>query len=240
MNDQQNMPIELSPSWSLLVKSYRLSIKYYEQIGILLLLPVLFNILGTILVGKTNFNHLILGPRQITGFILIFIWLVATIVNYPAINLLKVRVAREKKDVSIKELYKDSWSIFIKVWLTTLVSYILIAIGLVLFIVPGVLIFRRYYLSPFYAVENSNLSVKKILTKSTKQTQDYAYYVYGTAGVVLLINLILVIIFGNVAIGGIFIAILSYSVLFLPVLRYKEITAVNSSKKTKKSPSIKK
>lgn len=240
MKNQPNMPLELSSSWSLLARSYKLSIKYYEQIAILLFIPALFNILGSVLVGKINLHNLSLDPRQITGFVLIFIWLIATIVNFPAINLFKVRVVRENKDLSLKDLYRGSWSIFIKVWLTTLTSYILILIGLVLFIVPGILIFRRFYLSPFYAVENKDLSIKQILAKSAKQSQDYAYYVYGTAGVVLLVNLLLVLIFGNVAIGGIFLAILGYSVLFLPVLRYVEIAAANSSKLSTKSSSIKK
>ncbi len=65
---------------------------------------------------------------------------------------------------------------------------VIIIVGLILLIVPGVLLWRRYFLAPYYLVDQ-NLSIFEAMKKSAAQTKPYSSALWGMLGVYILITI---------------------------------------------------
>jgi hypothetical protein len=190
-----------------------------------------FNFIGT-KVKPIDLINLNFNSHQMIGVYILGLAFLISILNYPASIYFRVKSAGDKSSPSITECYRKGFELFLKVWEVEIVSYLLIIGGLVLLIIPGVIFFRRYWLSPYYVIENSNLPIKEILKKSELETKPYASYVYSTAGVAFLVTLLSSFLVGASTVGLIAEYIIGYSVLFLPVLRYEEITRKNDFPKS--------
>ena len=221
-------------SWELVVPSIKLALKNYEQIAILFFLPSLFIILGTFYFGDPfiHNNKLIfdvhLNSRQEIGVVLIAVWFILSIFNDAPSIYFRLKVAESNAVPSLTECYRNGIKLFVRVWLSQIITWVFIAIGLILFIVPGVILFRRYILSPYYAAKYPRLHLAQVFRKSAGQSRAFAAYVYSTFGVIILINLALSVIFGSFAFGEIVYYILTYGILFLPALRFVEIVKASS------------
>lgn len=220
----------MSPVFDLLTKSIKLVFKTYEQVAYLVLVPILLSDLGAQQIGKLSLKHLVIGPHQIIGFVLFGIWILLNIINYPATVYLKVQSSKNKSIPGVIECYKQSKSSIVKIWLVTIISFLAIGIGLALFIVPGILLFRRLIMSPYFVVDNPKLGIKEIFKKSINYTNDYTFYVYAAYGLSFLITIILFLSLNNSTIGNLIFVLLNFSVLYIPVIRYQEIVKANKKR----------
>ena len=225
--DDNNTKNILTPSWNLLGKSYRLAIKSYEQILILFFLPQLFYILGAIYLGpinrhKFNLNHL--TDKQYLGIAFIGVWLILSLFNFAPAVYFRLNTVRNTKLPSLKQCYGNGIKQMWRILLVQFLSYLIIVIGLVAFIIPGIMFFRRYVLSDYFAMDNPKLKILQILKKSSAETRPYAYSIFGAYGVVLSVNLLADLVLGGFVVGLVLAVLISYSTLFIPVLRYQEIT----------------
>ncbi|HSX00121.1 MAG TPA: hypothetical protein VLH38_03740 [Patescibacteria group bacterium] len=93
----------------------------------------------------------------------------------------------------------------------------LILLGLVLLIVPGLILMKRYFLAPYYLV-NKNMGIAESMQQSAEDTKKYGG-IWGLMGVLLLIELVSLIPFVGwvLTLGG----ILFYGCA--PALRYLQI-----------------
>lgn len=220
----------LTPSFSLLPKSYRLALKTYEQIAILFFIPSLLGTLGDIYASSlkyTQFVHFQLTNAQLIGLILLIVWVVLSLINFSPSVYFRVESSKDREPPTLKECYSIGFKKAAKILLSEIAAILIIAIGTIAFIIPGVLAFRRYIFSAYYAADNPQLSIRDILDKSAQETKPYSASVYATFGVVILYSFMLEYILGGFAIGSIIIIILNYLILFLPVLRYQEIVSIN-------------
>ena len=228
--DKKNKTIpndQLTPTLKLFSPSYKLAIKAYEQIALLYLLPTLVYILGFVLIGKVSFTHFHLNTRQIVGVYLLLLWLVIVIINFPATMYLRVKAVKSNELPSVKECYQQGFKIMRKVYLTQTVTYLLICFGLILLVVPGIIMIKRYVLAPFYAIEHNELNLKGILSKAKTQTSPFMGYIFSTIFFLLFYQLAVSLIFGGNVISSILAVLLNYAVMFFMPLRYKEITTGN-------------
>lgn len=93
-----------------------------------------------------------------------------------------------------------------------------VVVGLILFIVPGLIMLRRYFLAP-YVMLDQKTGIKESMEKSAAMSKPYSGYVWGVIGVMFLIGLLNVIPYlGWIAA---FIIGMLYSVA--PALRYQEL-----------------
>ena len=231
MNIYQNL-VKATPSWSLLGPSYRLAIKNYEAIAILFFIPTLLQILGGFYVGSIlsiNKNHPSIHFSRFSthseiGLLLLLLWLIISIINYPPAIYFRLQAVTSEKIPSIADCYRQGFKVFYKVLLSELAFLLIVTIGLVLLILPGVLLFRRYVLVPYYAAQNPSLSLPQIFKLSAEQSAPFMFYIYGTFLVILAVSLVAETAFGNFVIGSVITTLITYSVLFLPVMRYLEIS----------------
>ncbi len=222
--------------------SYRLAIKNYEPIAFLFFIPLLFKILGGFYLGNlviiSSKSHSIhfsaITTRNEIGLGLIIIWLSLSIINFAPSIYFRIHAA-DKQLPQVMICYREGFKIFWKVLFSELLFMLIVVLGLIAFILPGILLFRRYVFLPYYAAQNPNLSYRELFKLSSSQSTKFMYPIYGTYILVLIISLLASAVFGSSLIGDVAAALVSYSVLFVPVLRYLEINnyykshSVNSS-----------
>jgi len=123
---------------------------------------------------------------------------------------------------------------FIKLWAVVkqigwrmfglyLVIGLYVIVGLILFIIPGLIMLRRYFLAP-YVMLDTKCSVKDAMERSAEMTKPYSKYIWGIIGIMFLIGLFNVI----PAIGWIIAFILGMFYSVAPALRYQELKDVNT------------
>jgi uncharacterized membrane protein len=105
---------------------------------------------------------------------------------------------------------------------------LIIGVGFLLLIVPGLFLLRRYILAPYFLVDKE-LSINEALNQSAAFSKKYSGAVWGLIGVTILISLLGII----PVLGGIASAILGIAYYCAPALRYKEVTTGVPSVTTK-------
>ena len=228
---------QMTSSWDNVVPSITLAIKNYEQIAILFLLPSLFLILGSHFLGDPFIQksklvlNAHLNTQQEIGLILVVVWLLLSIINYPPAIYFRLKAVETDKSPSLTDCYRNGLKLFGRVWLSQIISWIIILVGIILLIIPGVVFFRRYILSPYYAAKYPNLKLVEIFRRSANQSKPFANYIYSTFVIIILINFVLSDILGPFTLGQVAAYILSYTVLFLPSLRFSEILKASTLRK---------
>ena len=205
-------------------QSYRLALKSYEQIALMFFLPTLVYILALTFIGSVNVAHLSINGHQMIGVYLIVVWALLSLINFPATMYLRVKVVKGKNVPSLIECYKNGYKNTFNVYLSAIFSYFLILIGLVLLIIPGLYMIKRYILAPYYAADNPKMSFKQAMAKSARQSAPYAQYLYMTFIFIIVFQLITNLVFGGSVIGEIAFYLINYSILYLLPLRYLEIS----------------
>lgn len=240
-NDTYEVPAQES-SFALIPKSIRLAIKNYDRIAFFYLIPFLIALLALRLGGINSLNQLSskgievfythLTTRLLIAESLYLVVILISLINFPATIYFRIESVRNGVSPSIADCYKRALRLWPKLIAVEIVSTVIIFAGFLAFILPGIWLFRCLWLSPYYAIDNPNLSIYQILQKSRLETLPDQIYVYTTAGVVLVVSIILHALAFNL-VGVLISTILSYGILFLPALRYQEISG-NQIKAAKK------
>jgi len=205
----------LTPSWSLVPKSFALLQQYFEPVVIISVLPLLTIDLGSLLLkGGVGL-----------GFLVSMVGLVWTLLTIAAQANLQVSAARGKR-ISVSECYNQSWRYYWRLLGFGLLFTIMLMIGFILLIVPFFILLRRYFLSPYYIVDQ-NLSITEAMKRSAAQTKPTAGYVWGTLGVFVVlaiaVGIVSAIFAGIPGLPTVIDTLLSLPFYFLFVLRYTEI-----------------
>src|SRR5690606_38409716 len=84
------------------------------------------------------------------------------------------------------------WDIGKKYWLRLFGFFIvygfLIVGGLILLVIPGLIVIRRYFLVPYIMIEK-DLPILKAMERSAKLTKPYSWSIWGIIGVMLVLSL---------------------------------------------------
>jgi len=208
----------LVSSFSLFSKSYDLVVRNWQKFAVLSILPFI----GLILSTKTN-NYEYDKLPQFSGntiiAVIIFgtIFILATFIVRFMTTVLELEAAQEKTPS-----FKHLWDVTKKYWLRLIGLYIMIALmvigGLLLLIVPGFIMIRRYYLAP-YVMINEDLSISESMKKSAELSKPYSGFVWGIIGVSIILSIPGII--PRVGAYIAFILAIFYSVA--PPLRYLEL-----------------
>jgi hypothetical protein len=95
---------------------------------------------------------------------------------------------------------------------------LLILGGLILLIVPGIFMIKRYYLSSYYLIDH-NLGIREAMRRSAADAKEFSGAIWGLLGVTILLSLAGVV----PIIGGAISLVLGVMYLCAPAIRYLQI-----------------
>jgi hypothetical protein len=128
------------------------------------------------------------------------------------------------KQVSLGNALKVGRKFFWRFYGQSILVGLIIVGGLVLLIVPGIFMFKRYYLAPYYMYDQ-NLGILEAMRKSAADSKVFSGAIWGLLGVALLIQLPSVVpLFGLVSF------VLAVMYYCAPAIRYFQIKAVAGKK----------
>jgi hypothetical protein len=152
-----------------------------------------------------------------------FLWLIFVLAVGTLVQIMSQEAqlrAAQGKDLDFSQLWsvakEHGWQMF---GLYLLIG-LYIVVGLIFFIVPGLIMLRRYFLAPYVFLDDK-CSVKEAMERSSAITKPYSGYVWGVIGVMFLISLANVI----PGVGWLIAFILGMFYSVAPALRYQELKA---------------
>jgi len=190
---------------------------------VLSVIPSLLSILGTKRVeNPTSFADIVktITPLSLLGSLLAFIFFAPLI--YTLVNTTK------GKHVNLLEAFSKGYRYFFRLIGLLFIFATLMIVGFIFFIIPGIIVIRRYFLSFYYLVDQ-NMSIKDAMTKSAGITIQNSMAIYSVMGIMLIFGLFASIPGVSAVIGYIFQFL--YSVA--PALRYQEMKQVYDTKQSK-------
>lgn len=231
MDGPKNKSADTQPamtgSWQLLPRGIVLLRQNAEQIIVLVLLPTLTIQLGAILLGRQFW----------LGLAVYGIGLAWTLVNTPVLYHFSINAARGKTMLA-GEAYRQGLRFFGRVVVYELVFGVLVFVGLVLLIVPGLVLLRRYILGPYFIVDQ-DLAILNAAQASAARTAPIAGVIWATLGVmacVMVVAAIVSLVLGVVpALATLATTLVSLAGIFILPLRYVEIVGMHQRGKRRKA-----
>ena len=229
-------PANLTSAVDLFGKSYGLVRKNLNIYALVYFVPAAMVIAGVIQLIADNqrrgwdwghaFSSSFLGPNvgsgssiQAASAILSIILLFGAIVSYLLAIVLNLRVAQDKKPT-----FRSTWFEVTRDWLWVkllglgIVTIMLLIVGFVLLVVPGVIMLWRLFLAPYILVDKKT-KIFDALSISWNMTRGYAWPIYS----IILFSFVLALT-GLIPIVGSLIAfILATAYAVAPALRYQEL-----------------
>ncbi len=127
-----------------------------------------------------------------------------------------------KSSLMEKATYESAWETSKKYWwrflLLSIMVGVVVFIGFLLLIIPGVILLKRYFLS-HYALIDQDLGLVDSMRKSNELSRNRSMSVYGILGVNILINIPSVI----PLVGGIISFVLQVVYFCAPAIRYQQL-----------------
>lgn len=131
--------------------------------------------------------------------------------------------------IATYEASQDKVIAFNRLWATTreigwrliglyIVTGLIIFVGFILLIIPGLIMLRRYFLAPYVMIDK-NCGIREAMDRSAAISKPHSGYIWGIVGVTILISMIGIIpLIGSIVA---FVMGMFYSVA--PALRYQEL-----------------
>ena len=213
-------------SWEQLHHSLELIPKYVEPLILISILPALLIQLGNLL----NWSSVLGWSVSIVGVI----W---TFVSAPALICLELRAA-QGKPVTTTALYRESFRYFWRIIGVTLLAGLATFFGFLLFIVPGLILVRRFLLAPYYVIDK-DMGVMDALRQSTKDSKKASGAIWGSIGVYVIIFMVSIVIGAAFSfqqgIAAVLTTLAEISGVFLFALRYVDVTGSKAAKPSSES-----
>jgi hypothetical protein len=155
---------------------------------VILLLPVLI-----LLAKAVNSNGGSSGSGSaalnVLAFALGLVGIISLLVFYvPYMYFLKLQSAKGVK-MSFRSTFQQSRHYFWRLIGLLICRSLIVIGGLILLIVPGFFMWRRYMLAPFYLVDQ-DLGIKDSLEKSAADSQPFSGAIWGMIGVYVIIGVV--------------------------------------------------
>lgn len=215
---------QLTPSWDLVAPSVELLKKYIWHVLYLSFLPTLLTVVALTLFGGldgrvepiTTFEL-----RHSVGAILLVLSIIWALLAMPAFIYLQVEAIKGNMP-SIMDCYRKGLRYLLPLIGMYILSTLLIVVGLIALIIPGLFLIRGFLLSPYYLV-GKNLGPVEALKQSYQDSRKVSAYIWGVIGVTLLFSL-MGSLFGLIPVVGTLLSQgIRYIYIFANPLRYGEV-----------------
>ncbi len=227
----------LTPSWDLLNESTRLIGSHVISLFWLVIIPSVLSGLGGYQLEKAlrqlagnsaptlnDYANVFQSDGAQLGVMLSLVatfWMLLTIPAVLTLSVQGVRGAGDELIGFIRSGFKYTW----RLYGTLMLLSIAVMLGILLFVVPGLIILRRYIMAPYYLVER-NVGIMEAFKLSAQQTRAERKSVWGVMGVIFVILLATSFVNGFGLIGVLLGIIMNLLYFFLVPLRQKEISDI--------------
>jgi uncharacterized membrane protein len=159
----------------------------------------------------------------VSSFMLVTLAIVfLSLVIAPAVTHLQLSSAKNK-DIGVADALKVGLKYVWRYLGLIIVLVLLFVGGLILFIVPGLIVLRRYFLAPYFMLDK-DLSIGEAMKQSAAATKPFSGAIWGIIGVYILLSLP-----GFIPlIGGLVSIALTTLYSVAPALRYYELSKLTS------------
>lgn len=214
---------QLTPSWDLAGQSIRLVRSHFTPFIYIVLLPGLLYSLGGILAGSfvTPDGQLNIANLNPLGLGLIGLAALWMLLNLGPATHLELSATKEKPQL-IRDYYKTGLKDTPKLAVLYLLTGLAVIVGLLAFIVPGIIAIRMFILAPYYMVDKQ-LPIIESMKTAARNTKPFSGAVWGVIGVQIAISFAAAFTGALPVLGIVLSQLITYTVTFLLVLRYRTI-----------------
>ncbi len=212
------------PSWA----AVRLNFGTLFLLALSYAIPILVFIIFAVATGISSRASGNAGATSVSGIGTTLFFLIACFIGFliafllsPALAYTQLKGAQQQK-VSYTQALKSGLHFFWRFIGISLVVAGVVIIGLVLFIVPGLLMLRRYYLAPYVMIDQ-DLPIFDAMKISAAQSKGRAMAVFGVLGVSILISVPQVI----PVVGWVAATILGIAYSCAPAVRYIQLRGLS-------------
>lgn len=215
----------LTPSFELIRLSMMLLRAHIWPVFYMSFLPSLVSAVGLVLLTSgLSRNHglsIAWDNQTATGAMLLIIGSLWTLLTYPATIILRLR-AIQGNNLSAITSFKLGIRRLLPFIFLSISMVTLIVLGGILFIIPGLILYRGFYLAQYYVIDQQ-LEPFEALRKSWADSKPNAGYIWGTIGVQTLIGIVASGI-GSIPVAGQILSLaIGYIYWYAPAIRYSEI-----------------
>lgn len=183
-------------------------------IVIFFVLGVMGGILGTVTGGQSETEPGLIVLLMVGGLI----GVIAAIYVSPAITYAQIQAVRGKK-VSVKEAFEYGKPLVGQFFIMSILVGIVILVGFILLIVPGLFMLRRYILTSYHLVDKK-LSATEAMKVAHETAKKYNGVHWGIIGLQLVIQLVSYI----PLVGWLVSLVMSVVYYLAPTVRYEQVT----------------
>jgi hypothetical protein len=211
----------LTPSWDLLPPSYELLKKNLDQVFYLSFGPALLVNVGLVLIGSNRQDIINMTDRVVWGTLVLLIASLWSLLVYPGFVYFQSQAIRGKQ-INAWTSFRNGLRYFVKFTIMTVLGGIATFIGLCLFIIPGLILARGFFLAPYYLIDK-DMGPLEALKRSYIDTKPVTASVWGVIGVTFAFIFIGTILGSIPVVGAILGLGITYTYIFARPLRYGEI-----------------
>ena len=233
----KNRPgMRLTNAFDLFGKSYAVVRRNLNVYALVYAIPAAMMIAGTIQLidnsqrdgwnwGNT-FSSSVWGPNvgsdssvETASTILAIVLFFGAIISYFLAIILNLRAA-QGKTVTFSTVWSELWrnGLWFKLIGLALMTILILIVGFILLIIPGVILLWRLYLAPYILVDKQTTSMDA-LSISWNMTKGYAWPIYS----IILFSVVLSLPSITPIVGGLISFVLGVAYAAAPALRYQEI-----------------
>lgn len=206
-----------TPSWKLLALAFRLFERNATTVSFVVILPTLLLQLGSSLVNSSQK----IDVWALTGVFLQFSAGLLLLANIVAPYVMQIRIVRGRRP-GVWEVYRDSVRFIPRIVGFGMLFGILLFGGVLLFVAPGLIVLRRYFLTPYFLIEE-DIGIREAMQRSAAATKPVRRHVWTILGILLAFAAVgfgLAELFASY--GQLLAALLPAVYMLLPALRYRE------------------
>lgn len=223
----------LTNAFDLFGKSYAIVRRNLNTYALVYAIPAAMMIAGVIqLIDKSRgsgwswgqaFSSSLWGPTdssfETASTILVIFLFFAAIISYFLAVILNLRAA-QGKTVTFSAVWNELWrgGLWFKMIGLVLMTILILIVGFILLIIPGIILLWRLYLAPYILVDKQTTSMDA-LSESWNMTKGYAWPIYS----IILFGLVLYLPSIIPVVGGLISFVLGVAYAAAPALRYQEI-----------------
>ncbi len=226
---------EIGSAFDLLSKSWDIVKNNWQMFALVNILSILGAIAAAVGTDETKtsskwsyqstewsgFSGLELGSMLGAGAVLLVAFIIVNIFLYAMTVSLELKSPAGKKP-GFSELFDDGKKYFFRIIGVSLLSGLIIGVGLLLFIVPGIIALGRLVMSPYHLVDK-NTGVLEALELSNAQAKGRMSKVYAVIGVFILISIAAAIIDAIPVVGPLISVGIGIGFSVILALRYQEL-----------------